>query len=131
MKHLMFLAGLLEAAGIAEGGRDLFVGTLPSDVAKGVMLVDPLTGHEIDEGMRGFFASDFQAIVRDPDPLDGYARALAISAALTLADTGNDEVFVTWCRPMTLPISYPRGDADDIETSVRFRIGFGLKVHGD
>lgn len=127
MKHLFFLAGIIETAGLAEIGVDLFVGTLPSDVARGAMLIDSLTGHDIDEGLRGFFPSDCQLIVRDPDPQSGYERALALSNAITIANQSNADVEVIWCRPMTLPITYPRGDADDIETSVRFRIGFALK----
>lgn len=127
MKHLLFIAGLIEAANLGEAGTDLFVGTLPGDVAKGIMLVDPLTGHEIDEGLRGFFASEFQMIVRDPDPTAGYERASAVCAVVNVNNVEGDGIDIAWCRPATLPISYPRGDADDIETSVRFRIGFQLK----
>lgn len=127
MKHLMFIAELIEGAGLGAAGVDLFVGTMPADVSRGVMLLDPLTGHEIDEGLRGFFPTQIQMIVRDPDPLEGYARADALSKALTVTNVENDEVAIAWCRPTTLPVTYPRGDADDVETSVRFRLGFALK----
>lgn len=126
MKHLFYIAGLIEAAGLGEAGVDLYVGTTPADVVKGLMLVDPLTGHELDEGMRGFVSGEFQMIVRDPDPEDGWARALAISRAISLNNVGDQTVAITWIRPVTLPITYPRGDADTVETSVRFRIGFKL-----
>ncbi|SFJ50687.1 hypothetical protein SAMN03159338_1601 [Sphingomonas sp. NFR04] len=126
MKHLIYLATFIEAAGIAQSGVDLFVGTLPADVPRGVMLIDPLSGHEIDEGLGGFFSSQIQAVVRNPDPLEGFAVAERVAKALTLERVEGDGVKVVWCRPMTRPISYPRGEADDIETSVRFRLGFAL-----
>lgn len=128
MKHLFYLASLIDAEGIATSGVDLYVNTLPADITAGVMLRDPLMGHEIDEGLRGFFSSEFQMIVRDADIDAGHARAEKIAQALTVANVGNAEVWISWCRPMTLPISYPRSDGDDIEISIRFRLGFGLRA---
>jgi hypothetical protein len=125
VKHLFFAADRLEQAGLGTSGVDLFVGTMPSDVARGIMLIDPLTGHEIDDGMAGFFNTQFQAIVRDPVLERAYETGLAISQALTLNNVEGDGITISWLRPMTLPVNYPRGDAGDIETSVRFRIGFG------
>lgn len=126
MKHLYFAANLIEQAGLAIPGVDLYVGTLPHDVKRGIMLLDPLTGHEIDDGMRGFFNTQFQAIIRDPVLERAYETGLTVSQILTLNNVEGEGITISWLRPMTLPVSYPRGDAGDIETSVRFRIGFGL-----
>lgn len=121
------MAEQIETAGIAEIGVDLYIGSIPADVGKGIMLIDPLTGYDFDDGLGGFVSGSFQAIVRDPDPIAAFDRAMAISSALRLERVGNNDVTIVWCRPMSLPTTYPRGDADDIETSVRFRIGYALK----
>lgn len=127
MKHLLAMAQIIQTAGIAISGQDLFIGTIPPDVATGVMLRDPLLGAEIDEGLKDFFSLEVSVIVRDPDVAAGYARAEALQQVLTLNDWSNSEIQVSWMRPTSLPVSYPRGDADTLETAFRVRVGFGLK----
>ena len=125
MKSLIAIATLLEEANIATKGIDLFIGTIPADVDRGIMLRDPLAGVDID--MDGFYSTGFHVIVRDPDVMAGYAKAEQIQAYLSgLGVTKVGDVTISWLIPETLPISYPRGDADDIETSFRMRIGFGI-----
>lgn len=127
MKHLYFAAELIEAANLGTSGVDLYIGTIPADVTRGVMLRDPLDGIEIDEGMAGFFSTEFQVIVRDPDAADGHARAEQISTILTRSQLDTTDLFVTRIYPLTLPVQYPRGDPGDVETAVRIRIAFGRK----
>ena len=127
MKHLLQVAQMIQAANLATEGTDLFIGTIPADVKRGVMLRDPLIGVEIDEGMENFYSFDFQVIVRDPDVQAGVSRANAIQALLKLQDLDCPEIFISWMRPKTKPISYPRGDANDIETSFWTSIGYGEK----
>lgn len=127
MNLLMAVSDLIQAAGLGALGSDVFIGTIPAEVKGGVMLREPLNGAIIDDGLQGFFNTEFQVIVRDPDPLVGYNRCLAIQQALrvyrmTSADHG---VEISWMRPLTLPISYPRGAADDIEVSCRIAVGYG------
>lgn len=127
MKHLLAMASIIEAANLATAGEDLFIGTIPADVNSGVMLRDPLNGAEIDDGMKDFFSLEVSVIVRDPDVQRGYERAEALQEALTQNDWENDEIHVTWLKPCHLPVSYPRGDADLMETAFKVRIGFGIK----
>lgn len=127
MKHLYAMAELIQAAGIATAGTDLFIGTIPPDVTSGVMLRDPLVGAEIDEGLKDFYSLEVSVIVRDPSVADGYARALALQNALNLNDWSNADVQISWMKPCHLPVSYPRGDADTLETAFKVRIGFGMK----
>jgi hypothetical protein len=126
MKHLYYAAELIEAAGLGEVGVNLFVGTIPADVTEGVMLRDPLVGAELDEGLDGFTQLEFNVIVRSADPAAGYDKALAISRVLRTGQVTRPDLFVLRMAPRTLPVSYPKGDADDIETSVRILIGFKL-----
>jgi hypothetical protein len=125
MKHLKIAAGLIEEAGLAEIGVSLFVGTIPHDVAKGVMLKDPLYGATVDEGMHGFYDHEFTVIVRDPDPSAGYQLARQISDVLNIRRREIDELFILRMNPSALPVTYPKGDADDVETSVRIHVAFG------
>jgi hypothetical protein len=126
MKHLYYAAELIETAGLGEVGVNLFVGTIPADVTEGVMLRDPLVGAELDEGLNGFTQLEFNVIVRSADPAAGYDKALAISRVLRCGQVVRPDLFVLRMAPCTLPVSYPKGDADDIETSVRILIGFKL-----
>jgi hypothetical protein len=124
MKVLVLAATLIEEAGLGKVGEDVFVGSLPSDVQYGVMLKPPFEPAEDDEGMRGFFDSEFQVIVRDQDMDVGYNRCQAISKALRINQLERDGLSIQWLKRRSLPISYPRGDADDYETSVRMKVGF-------
>jgi hypothetical protein len=126
MKHLYYAAELIEAAGLGEAGVDLYVGTIPADVHEGVMLRDPLTGAKFDEGMDNFVRLEFQVIVRSADPEAAYNKALAIAKVLTVDRVERPDIFVLKLRPCTLPVAYPKGDADEIETSFRVSAAFAL-----
>lgn len=128
MKHLIQLANMIQAAGLGVIGQTIFIGTIPADVKSGVMLRDPMIGVEIDKGMSGFYSADITVIVRDPEVQAGYAKAESISAVLDVANVDAPEIFISWLHPATKPISYPRGDANDLETSFRLRMGWGEKA---
>jgi hypothetical protein len=125
MKHLYIAAAMIEEAGLAETGTDLFVGTLPADVKLGVMLKDPLYGAPVDKGMRGFYDHWFQVIVRHPDPAAGYELARSISRVLDKQRFKRDGLYILTMNPSALPVTYPKGDADDVETAVRIHVAFG------
>jgi hypothetical protein len=126
MKHLYVAAELIQAAGLAEIGVDLFVGTMPHDTQTGVMLRDPLVGAMIDDGMQDFFDHEFQVVVRNTDPGVGYEQARAIGEILTMSRRDFPGIHIVRMNPRTLPVSYPMGDADHVETSVRIHCAFGL-----
>jgi hypothetical protein len=126
MKHLYYAAGLIQAAGLGTEGKDLFVGTIPADAKRAVMLRDPLVGAPIDDAMKGFTSLEFQVVIRDPDPDAAYAKGLAISKVLKVSYVEQPDIYIRSMRATTLPISYPRGDADEIETSLRVFVAFAL-----
>ena len=124
MRYLIELARVIAEAGEATEGKDIFVNTMPAEVSRGVMLRPPLTGIEIDEGMRGHYSAEFLVIVRDPDAMTGYERAERISKILKARNLTKPGVHYTWLRPMELPVSYPRGDGDEIESVFPVQVGF-------
>ncbi len=124
MKHLKAAAKLIEQANLATIGVDLYIGTIPADVIKGVMLRDMLDGIPIDEGMDRTYTDQFQVIVRDPNPEVGYNRAQEIGQALKVAGVQVDDVLFIRMFPLNLPVSFPRGDGDGVESSVRIRFLF-------
>lgn len=126
MKHLYYAASLIQAAGLGTEGVDLFIGTIPADVTEGVMLRDPLSGAMIDEAMKGFTNVEFQVVVRSVDPDAAFDKALAISAVLRKNYVNAPGVYIRRMRACTLPSQYPKGDADEIETSVRIFCAFAL-----
>jgi hypothetical protein len=126
MNLFMAVADLIQSAGLGTLGTDVFIGTIPAEVKSAVMLREPLNGAIIDDGLRGFFNTEFQVIVRDPDPQAGYNRCLEISKALRVNRITSNGVEITWLVPKTLPISYPKGNADDIEVSCRMSVGYGV-----
>jgi hypothetical protein len=125
MKMLKVAVAMIEEAGFGEEGVDLFIGTIPADVTKGVMLRAPLNPTEVDEGMQNFYDTEFQIIVRDTDPAAGFDRADRISKALRAFRLERDGLSISWLRRRTLPVQYPKGDMDDIETSVHMQVGYG------
>lgn len=125
MKHIYAAVKLIEEAGLGVQGRDLFIGTMPSDVVSGIMLRLPITGDRIDEGMVDFYNTSFVLIVRDADAGAGYDRARSLSKVLTVDRLIDGDVYILKMNPETLPVSYPRGSADDVETSVSIHVAFG------
>lgn len=126
MKHLYVAADLIETAGLAEIGTDLFVNSMPADVHSGVMLRDPLNGADLDEGMGDYVKHEFQVIVRNPDPEAAWQLAKAIGEVLRVDSHSSTDVFILKMAPLSLPVSYPKMDSDEMETSLRMRVAFAL-----
>lgn len=124
MKQLIAISEIIAEAGLGTPGVDLFVGTIPGDVASGIMVRPPLNPAEIDEGMDGHIDETIIVIVRDPDMAEGYARAKALMSALKKIEHRQGDIYFSWIRPESMPVSYPRGDGDEIETSLRVQIGW-------
>ena len=124
MRYLIELSRVIVEAGEATEGEDIFINTMPSEVSRGVMLRPPLTGIEIDEGMRGHHEGEFLIIVRDPDVMAGYSRAERIAQIMKARNLTRPGVHYTWLRPTELPVSYPRGDGDEVEAVFPVQVGF-------
>jgi len=127
MKHLDYVAALLETEGKGTLGTDIFIGTLPADVNRGIMLKDPLLGHAVNEELPDWYQTNFQIIIRDPDEQVGSERAEAIFEILFQNHVETTDLTVVKMFPRTKPIMYPRNDADQVEFSMLVRIHFGEK----
>lgn len=126
MRHLYEAARMIAAEGIAEIGVDLFVGTMPHDVNRGIVLIDPLMGATLDKGLDGFVMHQFQMVVRDIDPEEAWNKALAASNILRVDYHTGTDIFVLSMYPLTLPAVYPAMDSDQLEVSVRIRVAYKL-----
>jgi hypothetical protein len=116
---------LIDAAGIAKIGVDLYLLTMPADVQDGVMIRPPLTGDAIDCEQPGFYKSEFLIIVRHDDVEIAEAKCQQISELLTFYRRTIDNVFYTQVYPRTKPIPYPRSGAGTIEWGIPFEIAWG------
>lgn len=115
---------MIQAAGLGIQGRNLFIGTIPGDVPEAIMVRPPLNSAKIDEGMGGHIDETILIIVRDPDALKSYNKALTVAKVLKRQHVQVGDIYFTWIRPESMPASYPRGDGDGIETSVYVQLGW-------
>lgn len=125
MKHLEYAVYKIQENGLGVQGETLFIGTLPADVKKGIMVRDILDPARVDEEMVDWFQQTFQVIVRDPDYESGHAIATEVSKILNVYHVQFDSIYMNRLRPMEKPMSFPRGDGDEIETAVRFKVSYG------
>jgi hypothetical protein len=127
MRHLEFALRLIAQAGLGTPGRDLYIGAIPNDVKNAVMIRGPIAGTQIDEGMANYYDSYFTVVVRDPNPDEGYSKAEAIATVLKVDRVEDENIFVLKMNPSSLPVSYPKGVSDEVETSMRVHIAWGIK----
>lgn len=126
MNHLYAAANIIQASALAEIGVSLFVGTMPSDIKRGVMLKEPLYGANLDPALGTFVQHQFQVIVRDDDTRAAWDLCFAIGESLKVDNHTDDGVEILKMYPLTLPAVYPKMDSDELETSLRMRIAFAL-----
>lgn len=126
MKHLIALAAIIEQTGIAKTGKSLFLLTMPAKAQNAVMIRGPQSGDPIDWEQPGVIDTEFLLVLRHQDEITAYNNCLLLSAALTMRRvTLSNGMYVIRCEPKTMPISYPRSEADTLEWAVRFAITWG------
>lgn len=123
---LSVIAQMIEEAGYGTVGIDIFIGMMPEDQPRCLMLRIPFTGAPIDDGMKNFYDTSFQIIVRDPNPERGYQTCVEVSNALKVRRYTREDVSISWMFPKSLPVNYPRGDSQEIENSVHMCLGYGV-----
>lgn len=121
-------------AGVAEAGKSLFRGYMPSDVTVGVMLRTPLDGIKIDPFIEGWHKTELQVIVRHTDPVEGLKLANRVSQVLYThklekypANEERGPAHINAFYPETLPVQYPRLEGNAIEFSQYFKAAFGFQ----
>lgn len=125
--NVMPLVDLLENNGVAVKGVSLFVNMLPAEAQLAVLLRSPLAGTKINYELPGYFPNaKFTVVVRTPAAQ--YQAGLDLLAAatdtLTMSDTQVENQFFNYCRPSTLPVTFPLSKGNLLETSVQFEANF-------
>lgn len=124
--NLAPIAQVIEDAGLAKGGTDMFLNIFPAEVETGVLLRSPLVGTKIDYELPDYRKSSFQIIVRThaQNYLSGLTLANDISNALLFDETALDAMYIKYIRPRHEPVSYRTTPGNNIEFSVNFDICF-------
>lgn len=124
--RLEYLAKMLEDASLGKIGDDIFVGHMPSECQKGILLKDPLVGTPADPNLPGYYKSKLQLVVRAPTRFEGDNIAKEVGKAMTIYNReffdldGNLELKVNHIYPAQLPIVYPYTPGNTIEWSLNF-----------
>jgi hypothetical protein len=115
---------LIEGAGLASVGEDLFIYHSPADVHNCIILYPSNDPPIIDPDTPGYFKGKFQTIVRSDDYTSGLALCQALSDALTLFNTDTEPMFIKTIRPMYQARAYRRSDSGAIEFSITYDIRY-------
>lgn len=117
---LFAVAEMLELAGIAKLGEDLYIYNMPENLQAGVLLIDDTDSPtEVDEYIPKLKKSDFRAIVRGNDYEEAMNLALEVRAVLDKYDyTATNGLMFLRIKPTYDPIAYPVSESDVIEVSV-------------
>jgi hypothetical protein len=124
--NLLPIARVIEDAGIARAGTNLFLNLFPSEVETGILLRSPLTGTKIDYELPEFRKASFQAIVRTQaqNYSQGDTLSRAVFSVLTFEDTQLDAIYIKYVRPRHEPVSFRGSPGNNIEFSINFDICF-------
>lgn len=127
---LEILAKVLQDADLGTMGEDIFVHAMPADVAKGILLKNPLAGTPVDPGLPGYYRSRLQAIVRSRAHAEGETLAKAVGKALEMGkriftnDDGSFAMQVNHIYLAQLPIVYPWTPSNSLEWSLNFMTSY-------
>lgn len=128
MSYLLNIAQHLQDSGVGSYtgvSKDIFVYQMPDRVNEAILLKDAPLGTPFDHELPGFFSTEFYAIVRATEHAKGEATANAMSAALTINESGvYGGLTVNFIRPRIIPMVFPVSDGDYIELLVIYDINF-------
>lgn len=105
---------ILEAAGVATPGRDLFINFMPADKV-GVLLRPPFGGTPIDHELPGYRSTSFMLVVRHPNPTVGKTLMADATAALTMDNAIAGAMHINYMRAQTEPQIYQPSAGGNIE----------------
>ena len=124
--NLVPIAQLIEDAGLAKSGIDLFLHSFPAEIETGVLVRSPLGGTKVDYELPEYRKTSFQIIVRTHTQkyLSGDAIARSIFKELNLSEVQLDSIFVKYLRPRHEPVSFRGSPGNNVEFSINFDICF-------
>lgn len=133
MFRLEHIAYQLEREGYGIRGQDIFIHHMPSDCVRGLAILPPIAGDEIDWELEGWSRTRFQIIVRNPSVVDALTIAEEINALFTIKiarvfpSLGNvPPVNIKRLLPCKNPIVYPRMPSGNLEVSLNFECAYTL-----
>lgn len=107
-------------------GVDIFEYHMPENISQGILLKTAMEGIPVHSYLKDYFNGRFQVILRAAQHGDADAIAASICKTLTfqeqtfLDSSGTLLMHVLLCRPITLPIVYPRSTGNLYEWSCNF-----------
>jgi len=121
------VAEFLEDEGFGRRGTDIFAYHMPEEATTGILLLNPLSGTQIQHDLPGYRKGMFMVVVRAADYQTGFALCSEISALLNMAETDKlADVLVKYIRPQHDPVVYPNSTGDNLEFAVAFETAYVL-----
>lgn len=120
---LEIVKDMIEKAGVATFGEDLFIGMMPLEAQIGVLLRH--SGIPIDHELPGYFKGQFRIVARAPAYLDAQELMQRVTQAITVrVETRASGVLVRYLRAVSTPAPFPVSDGDLIEFNCNFDIAY-------
>ena len=123
--NLETIATLLEDAGIAKPGVDLFLYRMPAE-ATGLLLREGYSGDEIYHELPGYRKGDFMLVYRGPDITTGKEKMREAMAALDFLNREFDGIKYHYVRPRRDPMVYPISPGGNFEISTYIDVCYVL-----
>ena len=122
--NLFPIAQTIEEAGLGVMADTIFINMIPVDCQEGILVRNKLSGTQIDYELPGYYKTRFQVIVRTRTVPAGEEVMSQIFDALTLCEASVYEMYVRYCRPVTMPITFPLSKGNLLEIAADFEIVF-------
>jgi hypothetical protein len=114
------LARKLQDDGIGAMGKTIFLGNMPQDATKAIILKNSPLGTPIDPELPGYRKCRFHAAVRDETYSLGMKLAESVSKSLTMAEKVLPGMSIQLMRPVIEPMGFPLSDSNIFEFLVIF-----------
>lgn len=124
MNPLIPIAQMLNDAGVATLGQNLFINMMPISVTNGIPLRNPINGTKIDHELKGHYNTEFKVIVRTTNYETGYKLMKKVFRLLTLDNHFVEGMHIKQCYPDNEPIEYPISEGNTLELASDFKIAF-------
>lgn len=110
------IATYLEQKRIGKVGETIFVGEMPLECDKGILLMDTYAGTAIDHELPGWRDTGFRMVVRSADYESGFALAEKASELLTIRSQVQigPKMLVRLSLPQNDPLPYRRSKGSGI-----------------
>lgn len=113
--NLEMIADKLQADGVGQKGKVVFINHMPAEIVPGILLRPPYVGTPIDYELPGYRKTAFNVAVRATTYVEGEALAKKVMKSLTVSESMLGLTEVRYIRPRTEPVSFPVSDGALVE----------------